>query len=416
MSVLLGIENRRTSGIVGVETYSKIAPQFYRFGDRQAISPSVLYSDRSTFFVGDKGQAGGFNNAGFIVQVDHKSRQVYYADIHTGTTTNDPLDHAVMGIYIENNYIYAFQTNPHITEIRIWKSNVQNDIRYGFTQISSVTTLNAYPQIRLCRDGKVAFSSRRTVDFHSSIVKSNAGIEGTYTNIDITINGDPSVVRHYNFAPLRYGVSTVDYWMSCIRAQAGVNYYSTSVFKTVNDVDFYNYNGTFTKDVSVSRITTTEMYDNYAVNGLLANNTEQLRGPTAVQINNDLYFVQMKAGTTTFYLFKLTDAGVLTDTILDIPNIDTSHTFISPFLYYNGQDILITTNVDTAGTITKEVWATDLDMTAFTQKHSYTSLYNPIRLLIPDNMHEVSGAYAFFKDVNYGTSTVYFSVTQDKFL
>lgn len=389
---------------------------FFRIGDRQQIYPNLLWLDGKTFIVGDKGN--GFNNEIQAFQYDHNFDEFYYLRVGNGSDTSDEFNHPVPFIIEENNFIYIGQTNTHNSPIDLYKSNAINTLKQGITKISQITGTIAYPQVFKNKFGNISIALRSFItsgEFNIALMNSDGGIEGTYTEVIIT-DEQGATYRIYQDSPLLYGTQTKHYLVGARRndTPSPERYFAHFVVITDDFINFSNPTDTFSKDVTVSRITDTEADDNYTINGSLADDMQNLGHMNCIQINDVFYGITVKAGTTDLYIFKI-ENNVLTITLVNITNIFFN--FFNPFLYYNGQNIIISCYVNDGGNARKELWATPLDLSSFTQKFVFDmgTNFGDKAILLPDNFDKVNGEYLAFLVGDSVLDTGTFLRTSDKF-
>lgn len=388
----------------------------YRVGDRRSVFPSVLWQENKTFFGANKTNTS-YNNQIQIFQYDHNYGSFVYKDVGNGTDTYDEYNHPLTYLWNEGGTLYCGQTNTHNAPIDIYKSNLLNDIRSGFTKLTSISGENAYPQVFRTISNKTAFCVRQypegVGDFNLSVQISDGGIEGTFTKIIITEN--TVGYRHYNVAPLIYGSPTKHYLISALRNDVGGVYFAQAVYVTEDFETYSNIDGTFSKNIALDgALTMAEIEANYIINGSTANDTVNFEIPSVIQVNNDLFFSSTKEETTDKYLFKITDDGTLTTKEITIPNNVVATR--NPILYYNGLNILLSVLCNDAGTQTKEIWSIDIDFMTFTQVYVLSEFNSFSHIFLPDNINEVNGEYAFFADQNNTEQTVTLIITDDKFI
>lgn len=418
MSVLIGILNRRQQTLQGVVTTSEVIPQILRLGDRRSVYPTVFWNKGKTFFSGDYPNTGGFNNQILAVQIDHNANNyISTSPVGKGTSFIDGLNHPVPFTFLENDYIYMGQTDPHNEPIKIYKTNSSNDIKSGFSLAKTILGDNAYPQPFNMPDGKVAFCVRLWEEsgnniFNTAILKSDAGIEGNYTKIPITQGADNDL-RHYNGSAIISGTSNYRYISVFPRkSSAGNAYFAQAWLRTTDGINYENIAGTFTKDVTVDPITVAELEAHYIYNGSYNNQdiNFKLSGPSR-QINDECFIINTKEGTTDFYVFKAS-GNTITSHIVNVSNL-----FSKPNLYDNGRNLLLSCEIDDGVDRFKKIYTISEDLTIFTEVFSYA---NPKDLgsraiLLPDNLEKVSGVYGFYIDYDTDNDTAVFGLTEDKF-
>lgn len=388
----------------------------YRVGDRRSVYPSVLWQNNKTFFGANKINTG-FKNQIQVFQYDHIFSNFTYKDVGNGTDSFDEFNHPLTYLWAENDTIYCGQTNVHNAPIDVYKSNLTNDIRSGFTKLDSIAGENAYPQAFRTIGGKTAFCVRQFPEgvgnFNLSVQISDAGIEGTFTQTLITEN--TVGYRHYNVVPLIYGNPTKHYLISALRNDnAGAVYFAQAVYVTEDFETYSNVDGTFSKNISVDgELTMAEIEANFIVNGSTANDTVNFEVASAIQINNTLYFSTTKAGTTDKHIFKITDDGTVTSEIINIPDLITAGR--NPILYYNGVKIVLSVRCSD-GSSTKELWACDLNGENYAQQFVYEEGSYQNHILLPDNLNEVNGEYAALLDQDNSEGVVKLLITDNKWI
>ena len=397
-----------------VNTYS--VTDLYRVGDRRSVFPSVIWNDYRTFFAANKENIG-FNNKIQVFQKDHKFNSFHVKEAGQGTDEFDEFNHPLTAIWEENDYIYCCQTNTHNDIIEVYKSNLKNDIRSGFTLINIIQGENAYPQIFKTVSGKTAFCVRQFPEgvgnFNLSVQLSDSGIEGTFTKIVITENTDG--YRHYNIVPIKYGTSTKNFLFSCLRNDnAGNVYFSQAIYET-SDFDTYrNIDGSFSKTISVSgELTMEEISTHCIVNGSIANDTVNFEIANVIQINDVLYFTSIKAGTSVRYIFKI-ENGLLESFVLNISNLFQIGR--NPILYSNGVNPIVSCITDDNGDKNREIWAVSSDCSFFSQQFIWEGITGSNHIFLPDNFDKVRGEYEMLVEVNPSNSTLKTVTNTNRFL
>lgn len=395
------------------------AYDFFRIGDRQFVYPSILWHDGSTYMFGDKTNTT-YKNQIRIYQYNHTYGWFNYRDIGNGTDVYDEYNHPVPFGWVENGNIYAGQTNPHNEEIRIYKLNDTN-VQNGWTEIASVGNDEAYPQVFKDLNGKTVFGGR---DYQSTgthhdlaVLVSDAGIDGTFTKTVFTYNDTdtPPVdyYRHYNCFPVLYGTQTVHYVFSTMRHDNAQEYFMHGVVKTSDWDNFSNYQETYSNQVSVDgRIDLSDWETNCVFNGSTAEDETNLNPLTSIQVNDAAYVIY-KDETSEVYQIGKFEGTSFTSTVLDIDYLDHTQ-FYTPFMWYNGTNLVVSVMCDNAGSKSKELWGVSLALDTFTQKYVYanpTTYSRPI--LLPENLDEVNGQYAMVLD--QATNEVTILLTVDKF-
>lgn len=406
MSILRAIQEQDNPITLGETSLS--VPVIDRIGDGVLVMPSIAWLNNKTFWIGDITATG--NNQLYCIEYDYQTGYTYkYVGI--GTVDNDVFDHPAGFLFIYNDYIYCGQTNTHNELIDIYKSNSQGTISGGFTKIKVINGYNAYPQTISDHDGNRLFCVRLfgspTYDFDLAIQRSDsANPNGTYTQTQIT-DCDNANYRHYNGVAMVYGTNTKNYFHVTHRNDTGQHYFAHSLLVTSDFATYSNYANTYSKNVvSTSAITQSELNTNYAFNGSSASDTADLKIMTAIQINDLWFGIALKSGTTDHYIFKLSGT-TLTDTQISISNLN--HSFINPFMYYDGTDILLSVCINNGGTQSKKIYRVPLDLSDFTDVvYSYepTTMYEGTRpIMLPQNYNDISEGdyYVMYLDRNTTT-------------
>jgi hypothetical protein len=186
------------------------------------------------------------------------------------------------------------------------------------------------------------------------------------------------------------------------------------ILVTTDFITYSNYQGTASKNVvSVAPLTNAEMSADYAINGSSADYTADLGFNPCIQVNDVLYGTYLKYGTSDRYLFKI-DGTTFTEVLMNIPNITRGNGLHEVYLFYNGNNILISCITDDAGTVTKELWATPMDLSTFVQKYTIEiDVVTREPISMPENLDQVDGEYAMY--VKDGVNEGYLYLTNDKF-
>lgn len=421
MSMLFKIIS--SSGVSTISgNFESYVADIFRVGDHQFVRPSLLWNNGKTFLAADKGNnaIAGFENDIIILEYNHETNTLSNIDVGNGAGYNDIYNHPACWIWIENNYIYCGQAEPHNVGTSVYKSNAENTINSGFTKLDNIEDDYSYPKAFITHDNKFAFNFRFDGTFEYDdvgIVKSStSSIEGTLTALQIT-NSLTSGYRYYNSCPIVYGNPTKTYFTPTLRRDSGSNYFAHVVLVTSDFNTFSNYQGTASKNVvSVAPFTDAEISADYVINGSFASDTVELRINNTIQVDDVLYGSYIKSGTSDWYIYKI-DGSIKTEVNLssNIANLRTD-SFLNNFMYWNGNNIVLSTlNYDSV-TYTKELWAINTDLSVFTKKYSFegTAYNDPIKL--PENLPEISGNYMFWQDTHYGIDTVYLYLTNDKFI
>lgn len=400
--------------------FTETIQNLFGIDDFLLIRPGMLWVNGKTFIAGEESNFFSKNRIK-LFQYDHSIKNFIYVNVGDGTNTFDSYNHPRAWIWIEGGYIYTGQTNTHNAPITLYKSNFQNRISGGFTQLTTVPGDNAYPQAFQAIDGTFCFSVRKYAlggeDHNVAFNKSDAGIEGTFTLTQITANDSgTSLFWFYNQFPIMYGTNTKQFFIGSLRNTYPTtqSYFANAVYITEDFQNFTNYNGTFSKDISVARITNTETEDHFTINGTQLDDSQDLGIGSAVQINDVLYFIAIKEGTTNdFHIFKC-DGTTVESVFVNIPNITKGNGLHMVYLFYNGVNLVLSCIIDDGVTRTMELWAIPLDLTTFTQKFVYESPVTNGPISLPENLNMVTGEFLIFIKALTG-STALFYRGNDKF-
>lgn len=401
---------------------SKAITDFFRLGDFQFVRPSILWNKGKTYAGADKGNnaIAGFQNDIIMIEYDSATNVISTIDVGDGAGYNDIYNHPACWVWVENDYIYCGQSEPHNVGTSVYKSNSTNTINSGFTKLSNVEDDYSYPKALITHDGNFAFNFRLegSLEYDDvGIVKSNSSsIEGTFTATQIT-DSLTSGYRYYNSTPVVYGTPTKTYFTPTIRRDTGAVYFAHVVLVTTDFNTFSNYQGTASKNVvSAAKFTDAEIEADYIINGSMASDGDELRVMNTMAVDDVLYGTYIKSGTSDWYIFKI-DGTTKTEVNLssNISNLRTDNS-LNNFMYWNGSNIVLSVLTDD-GTKNKELWAINSGLTTFTQKYTYNDAlaYNdPIKL--PENYDEVTGNYIFYVDSQLGvTDYCVLELTNDKY-
>lgn len=401
--------------------YRLLVPNIFGFGDYQQISPSMLWDRDRTIIGGNKSNA--FNNQIQLMVYNHLQNTGFVREVGTGTNQTDAVNHPRTYLHIPpSGSIYCGQTNTHNAPIDIWKASNAYNLRQEFNLFGQVLGDNAYPQMFYdVVNGNAGFLVRDFSGGGNSHVLatqiSDGGIEGTFTKQLITLNteeADPTnPVWHYNKQPLMYGTNKVHYMVIGLRDQNDSKYFAFALLKTTDYINYSNYDGSFTKDVTASRITSAELYANCLINGSEDRSVNQGL-INCIVINDSFYAVYQDVNDDSWNMMQIKN-GFRTDITIPFQDIYIFgiHT---PYLYYNGQNIVLSTvNFKGNDVYNKEIWSVTTTMDSFRQKlinEDIEGIAEPMKL--PDNLDKVNGEYAIVWG-NVSQSRVDLRLTTDKF-
>lgn len=389
----------------------------YSLNDYLLIRPNILWKDGKTFFCGN--ESNTFSNTTiYICRYNHFTTSFFYQTVGNGTDVQDAFNHPQAYLWIEGNTIYTGQSNPHNGTIDLFRSEVADDINGTFTELTPITGGNAYVQFYMAFDNKLTINIRTgssSPNFNLAVNRSNSSsIEGIFTLTQITANTENNY-RYYNQSPVLYGTNTKHYFIANRRNETTQKYWGQCALITTDFQTFSNYQGTASKNVvSVAPFTNAEIDANYMINGSSGSDTDDLGFMSCIQVNDVFYGIAIKSGTTNHYIFKI-DGNTMTETLINIPNMTRGNGLHEVYLYYNGNNILISCLIDDTVTQTKEIWASPLDLTSFVQKYVYEGSAYGEPITMTENIDEVIGEHMIHIDMNYGLNQPIFYLTTDKF-
>lgn len=379
------------------------------------VRPCSIWEDGVTYFVGSEDEAVS-NQTIQVYKYVHATSTFSYQQVGAGSDSASPQNHNVSFIWREGTNWYVGQSNPHNGEIDLWKSDT-DDVITTWTEQTQIAGDNAYPRFFIDYNGDTALGCRLSSPegAHDVGLKiSSTGIEGSFTNYRLTINDNESNHWYYPQYPIMYGTNTKQYVIGQLRSQATSDIFCHGIFVSDGDYDnWHNYADTFTKDISIEAVTNAEFETNYVFNGTNATDTDDLSLLSAVQIDDVLYVVAIKDGTTDHYIWKLTGT-TLTSTLVNISNLSRGNGLHSMYLYYNGENLILSCKVDDGVTITVELWTMPMDLSSFTQRYTLEVPHDATTLIkLPENLDEVTGEFVSY--VYSAASNAYLLLTTEKF-
>lgn len=391
-------------------TETNTISNLFGVADFQFVRPSLWWNDNITYFAATEENTVS-NNKIQSYTYNHITKRFFNTTVGSGTTVQDSFNHPRAFIWYEGDYLYTGQSNPHNGVIDIFKSDVQIENDGGFSSITGVSGSNSYPKIFTTKDNKACICIRTgssAPNFDLAVNLSSAGIEGTFTQIKITAN-TVNDFRFYNESPVLYGTQTKHYLVGNVRSQTNSQYFTQVLLVTYDFNTYYNYEETFSKNVvSTSEITNAEISSNFLINGDFSTVTDTSGYMMTIQVDDVFYGVCEKEGTSDHYIFKV-ENKVLTETLVTIPNFDRNK-----YLYYNGNNILITCRVDEGGGVIKnKIYGSPLDLSSFTEVFSVDADSGQPILNLPENLDTVIGEYAIPISITGNDLDIY--LTSDKF-
>lgn len=254
----------------------------------------------------------------------------------------DNLYHQNPAILIIDNYIYIIAVNGHGREMKIWKSDTL-DMMDGFTLLYEKAGDYGYCCPYLLADNSIIIYTRSTggSDTYSLLyLKSPAGDYTSLTDVYVTTAQFGTYgYRHYPSSIKHYGTNTYHYFGISLRRESGEIYFAQIIFKTLDFETYYNVDESFSKDVTVDPIDTTELNDYYTIIGDTSNDSVYVGTQSTIVLNDVLYGSGIVGGVWKF--FKIV-AGVTTFYDCDLPDLPLTNNFEYHIdMYWNGSNLVI---------------------------------------------------------------------------
>lgn len=283
-------------------------------------SPNSFWADGKTYFSLQKNlSVSPFGQIGLVVydeKLGLNRAQILGKPLASGDTHTRP------SIYFDNNRLYAIQENLHITPLDIYKSDYDNETESFTEQVEKIGTEMAYANIYKLADGNFAIYFRfgqgqpTGSNAYASVVKSTAGFGSFGSEQQITLRTTSNVYQY----PTQPNNATVGLWHYGVLSErtgpgTDVFWYKYWLWKTQDFVTFYNYDGSFSKNVvSVSPLTEAELNTNFAF--YTGVNTKQYYSPATCLDNNGNFFAVIGDGNQsgTYQFIYNIGAGFVTNT------------------------------------------------------------------------------------------------------
>jgi hypothetical protein len=283
-------------------------------------APNSFWADGKTYFSLQKNlSVSPFGQIGLVVydeQLGLNRPQILGKPLASGDTHTRP------SIYFDNNRLYAIQENLHITPLDIYKSDYDNETESFTEQVEKIGTAMAYANIYKLSDGNFAiyfrFGNGQPFDTkaYASVVKSTAGFASFGSEQQLTLRTTNNVYQY----PTQPNNGTVGLWHYGVLSErtgpgTDVFWYKYWLWKTQDFVTFYNYDGSFSKNVvSVSPLTEAELNTNFAF--YTGVNTKQYYSPATCLDNNGNFFAIIGDGnqTGTYQFIYNLGSGFITNT------------------------------------------------------------------------------------------------------
>lgn len=395
----------------------------YAFGGRfrTLANPIMYYDNDITYCVGFELNTN--NNQAWIFKYDPATGMTA-STVGSGTTSPEPLNHpAPLMLVDDSGFIYVFQNKFHVDEFRFWKSDSPGDItsfthQYDFTDFASY--LNIMEQDNLdCTFVTRLGDNGGNGDYSLGVVKLNLNT-GVNTTLQVTDN-DYSITadRHNLIAPFKYGTSDYVIGGIAVKNDTQQTTFKICLWVTLNgDFEtFENIGQTFSKDASVSMISTAELDANYNIIGSDSDKTVSYTAPSTIQYNDDFY-VLYKTATNTYQINRYTIGIATVVDSFEIPLVLFDHTIGSSananYMYIYDGKIVMTLWLDD---LTCKACSIETDLTGYTERIDL-STPDGTYLGLPVNFDEIPllNNYAICnKSLDDDYDTMPYTVTNYKF-
>lgn len=388
--------------------------EYYWVGGYGAlVTPNSVWYNGATYITGTLDADA--NNAPVIFKWKN---DVLEYNGSVGTIDNaDILEHSHPAILIIDGYIYIFQVNGHNEDIKIWKSDTQEDIS-SFTLHHTITGDFSYCNPKLLTDGRVVILNRNGwSDFEQIFQISDVDDYTTWTNRTATASDFlANDVRHYPSHPYMYGSNTWHYFGISLRDENttpnGIaTYFGQAIYKTQDFETFYSLDEVFSKNiVSSGGLTRSEIETNLMVVGSNTAQTTYVMPLQFIVIDDVVYSRYYDNAASYFKFMKIATDGTITTYDCDIPNVSTTINFgYKIFIWYNGNNLVITTD--------KDIYVSDLNFSnvQFYNQYAYSGETDAVQVVsLPYNLDEVINNYLLGGTTTEGVFPYF--ITSDKFL
>ena len=303
----------------------------------------------------------------------------------------DALSHQNATILIIDDYIYIFCVNGHGESIKIWKSNTI-DMLDGFSLHHTIVGNFGYCNTEIY-DGNVVITSRVTDNqtyIYSQVLLVSDGSDLTtwdkinttdadYSNTDV--RHYPSMIKHYGYNEWHYsGISLRN------DDESPQVYFGKAIYKTKDFTTVYNLDETFSKDISSTPLTVSEIEDYFMISGTNTAKTTYNGTMSAIAINDIIYTATYENSQWSY--LKIVN-GSITKTDCELPDLPTTANGGYHFIFYfNGINIVFQSR--------GKIYATDLNFTTIEEKFEYYELGEPTganTTVLPANLDEIYGKY-----------------------
>jgi hypothetical protein len=322
-------------------------------------APNSFWDDGKTYFSLQKNlSVSPFGQIGLVVYDENlglNRSQILGKPLASSDTHTRP------SIYFDNNRLYAVQENLHITPLDIYRSDYDNDTESFTEQVEKIGTEMAYANIYKLASGNFAiyyrFGAGQPFDTkaYASVIKSTSGFSSFGSTLKITERTTTDVYQY----PTQPNNATVGVWHYCVlseRTGPGLNpkWYKFWLMKTQDFITFYNYSGSFSKNVTSAAITESELNTNYAI--FTGVNTKQYYAPATCLDNDGNFYSIVGDGdeTGTYQFIYNLGAGFVTNTFNIANSIttaalgagDTQGGAIVDITAYSGNEVEILIRID----------------------------------------------------------------------
>jgi hypothetical protein len=381
------------------------------------VSTKSWYYKKATYVTGTESSAT--NNSPIILKYNHETQIL--ENVKVGTIDNyDSLEHSHPAIIIKNGAIYIYQVNGHGTDIKIWKSNVNESIADGFTLHHTIPGNFGYCNPRLLNDGSVVLVSRLTSSgstvYSQVIAKSQPNDYTSWTVKQVTEADHAATgIRHYPSFPNIYGNNTWFYGGISLRHKdtptgGDEDYFGQAIWKTQDFTTFYSLDGNWSKNIDVNGVITgSEIEANLMVAGTNSAPNKYIMPLQFIVVNDTIYSRYFEEADGYFRWMKIDPSGTINTYPIGIPNIDTTNNFSYKMnMNYNGNNLVILTN--------GKIYGLDLNFgnQTFFDQYKYDGETEPLDVaVLPYNFPDINEEYMIAGSTDSGNFP--YILTSNKF-
>lgn len=322
----------------------------------------TIYLNGATLIAYSRHNSNPYNQGVSFFRYDsgYGLRRPYVGLLPNATVDN----HALTPLFQDTTgYFYAYRENPHSTPIEIFKSRAINDISVWekLSETIGPADLLAYPKAIPDGSGNAVAWLRSwtgTDSFGVIQYRASAGGQTFGSGVQLLAQVDESVFggRHYPTLPLRYLANGWYFLEITFRDDPSINWRTRYVLKTQNFEDFFNFQETFSEDITSSSISTAELANYQAYSTASGKN---MYAPVSSVDANGNYFSIVTDGDDNYFILYFaggawqTKAITIPDTIIDGSTLGNDQ--LSPFctlIVYSvtRMDVIVRCLTDVGGT------------------------------------------------------------------